>query len=89
MVIARSRITAQGQITVPAEVRRRLGIGAGAELEWAEVDHTMVVRRASRYTTAHIHRRLFPSGTPKRRSLEEMEAGIRGSVKRRNEGSRH
>jgi AbrB family looped-hinge helix DNA binding protein len=89
MVIARSKITAQGQITVPAEVRRRLGLGPGAELEWAEADHAMVVRRASRYTSADIHRRLFPSGPPKRRSLEEMEAGVRTSVKRRNESSRH
>jgi AbrB family looped-hinge helix DNA binding protein len=89
MVIARSRITAQGQITVPAEVRRRLGIGAGAELEWAEVDNAVVVRRAARFTSTDIHRRLFPSGPPKRRSLEEMEAGIRAAVKRRHEGSRH
>ena len=34
MRIAQSRVTAQGQISVPAEVRRRLGVGPGSILEW-------------------------------------------------------
>lgn len=30
MPIARSKVTAQGQISVPAEVRRKLGVGPGS-----------------------------------------------------------
>ncbi|HET9784582.1 MAG TPA: AbrB/MazE/SpoVT family DNA-binding domain-containing protein [Terriglobales bacterium] len=89
MVIARSRITAQGQITVPAEVRRRLGVEPGAELEWSVEDHRLMVRRASRFSSEEIHRRLFPAGPPRRRSLEEMEAGIGKAVRARDERSRH
>ena len=48
MTIARSKLTAQSQISVPAEVRRRLGIGPGSILEWEEEDEKIVVRRAGR-----------------------------------------
>jgi AbrB family looped-hinge helix DNA binding protein len=34
MPIAKSKVTAQGQISVPAEVRKKLGIGPGSTLEW-------------------------------------------------------
>ena len=36
MALAQSKVTAQGQISVPLEVRRRLGIGPGSILEWDE-----------------------------------------------------
>ena len=36
MAVARSKITSQGQISVPAEIRRRLGVGPGSMLEWVE-----------------------------------------------------
>jgi len=36
MALARSRLTAQGQISVPAEIRRKLGVGPGSVLEWHE-----------------------------------------------------
>jgi AbrB family looped-hinge helix DNA binding protein len=35
--IAESRVTAQGQISIPAEVRRRLGVGPGSVIEWVRV----------------------------------------------------
>jgi len=47
--LARSKITAQGQISVPAEVRRKLGIGPGSVLEWNEEGEKIVVRRSARY----------------------------------------
>jgi antitoxin PrlF len=49
MTLARSKITAQGQISVPAEVRRKLGIGPGSVLEWNEEGEKIVVRRSARY----------------------------------------
>lgn len=51
MALAKSKLTAQGQISVPAEVRQRLGIGPGSVLEWDEQDDQVVVRRAGRYTS--------------------------------------
>jgi antitoxin PrlF len=83
MTIARSRITAQGQISVPAEVRRKLGLRPGSILEWHEEGERVVVRRAGRYTFEDIHRSLFPKRPPKPRTIEEMKAGLRRYVKAR------
>jgi AbrB family looped-hinge helix DNA binding protein len=44
MTIAKSKLTAQGQISVPAEIRQRLGVGPGSVLEWDEQDDQVVVR---------------------------------------------
>jgi AbrB family looped-hinge helix DNA binding protein len=76
MPTATSRITAQGQISVPAEIRRKLGVGPGSILQWEERDGEIVVRRAGKYTFEDIHKALFPEGPPKPRTLEELKEGI-------------
>lgn len=66
MTIAKSKLTAQGQISVPVEIRQRLGIGPGSVLEWDEQDDQVIVRRAGRSTSEEIHKAVFPrvfSGT--------------------------
>lgn len=83
MAIAKSRLTAQGQISVPAEVRRKLGVGPGSVLEWHEQDDQVVVRRASRYTSQDIHRQLFPEGAADK-GRTEIKAGIRKYVRKRH-----
>ena len=81
--MARSKITAQGQISVPAAVRRKLGLRPGSILEWHEEGERVVVCRAGRYTFEDIHRALFPNRPPKARTIEEMKAGIPRYVKAR------
>ena len=83
MAIARSRITAQGQISVPADVRRRLGIGPGSVLEWEEDGGKIVVRRAGRFSSEDIHRMLFGARTVEKRTVEEMKEGIRRYTRKR------
>ncbi len=82
--IAESRITAQGQVSIPAEVRRRLGVGPGSVVEWGEDGERVVVRRAGRLSSAEVHEALFPGGAPGRRSLAELKAGIRAHVRKRH-----
>ena len=65
MSIAQSKITTQGQISVPAEVRKKLGVGPGSILEWDESNDQVVVRRAGRHTSIDIHEALFTDGLPK------------------------
>jgi len=67
-----SKVTAQGQISVPAEVRRKLGIGPGSILEWHSEGEHVVVRKAGRYSSEDIHKVLFAK-PPKRRSLAELK----------------
>jgi AbrB family looped-hinge helix DNA binding protein len=83
MAIAHSRLTAQGQISVPAAVRRKLGVGPGSTLEWHEEGEKIVVRRVGRFTSADLHAALFPR-PPRRRTLAGLKAGVRDYVKRRH-----
>jgi len=84
MALAHSKVTTQGQISVPAEVRRRLGVGPGAVLEWNEEGEKIVVRRSGRYSWEDVHRALFPDGPPKPRTLAELTRGIRQYVRERH-----
>ena len=83
MPLAYSKLTAQGQISVPAKVRRKLGIGPGSLLEWDAQGEKMVVRRVGRYTSEDVHRALFAT-TPRRRTLKELKEGIRKYVRGRH-----
>jgi AbrB family looped-hinge helix DNA binding protein len=84
MALAHSKLTAQGQISVPVEVRKKLGIGPGSILEWEEDGEKMVVRRSGRFTSEDIHRALFPKKAPAARTVAEMKEGIRQRARERN-----
>lgn len=83
MALAQSKVTAQGQISIPSDVRRKLGVGPGSILEWAEEGDQLVVRRAGRYTSGDIHNALFEGRTPTPRTLAELKAGISSHVRER------
>jgi AbrB family looped-hinge helix DNA binding protein len=82
MALAHSKLTAQGQISVPASVRRRLGVGPGSVLEWEAEGGQIVVRRAGRFSSEEVHRALFDKA-PKRRTLRELKEGLRRHVRAR------
>jgi AbrB family looped-hinge helix DNA binding protein len=83
MKLAQSRVTAQGQISVPAEVRKRLELVPGSVLEWDAEDDRITVRRVGRHTFEDLHRALFVQD-PRPRSLEELKEGIRQNVRARH-----
>ena len=84
MPLAQSKITAQGQTSIPLEVRRKLGVGPGSVLEWEENGETVVVRRSGRYTSEDVHRALFPKSKPTQHTLAELKESIRQNVKTRH-----
>ena len=84
MAIAHSRVTAQGQISVPSEIRRKLGVGPGSVLEWEEKDDEIIVRRAGRHSSADVHAALFPKGAPAPKSAEDIKEGIRANMRKRH-----
>lgn len=84
MTIAQSRVTSQGQISVPAEVRRKLGIGPGSVLEWEEQGELVLVRRAGRYSSQEIHRALFAGKAPASGSVAAMKEGVRRYIRKRH-----
>ncbi len=83
MPLAHSKLTAQGQISVPAAVRRRLGIGPGSLLEWETEGEKIVVRRAGRYTSEEVHQALFVTA-PRRQTLLTLKEGVRKYVRERH-----
>ena len=85
MALAHSKLTAQGQISVPAIVRRKLGIGPGSVLEWDDDGERVVVRRVGRYSSEDVHRSLFPT-RPQPRTLADLKAGVRQHIRKRHAG---
>ena len=82
--IAHSKLTAQGQVSVPAAVRRRLGVGPGGILEWDDTGGAIVVRKAERYSFEDLHHALYPKGAPKRKTLTQLKEGVRRYVRKRH-----
>jgi AbrB family looped-hinge helix DNA binding protein len=83
MANAQSRVTAQGQISVPAAIRRKLGIGPGSTLEWHEEGEKVVVRRVGTFSSAELHAAVF-SKPPRRRTLGDLKGGLKAHAKRRH-----
>jgi AbrB family looped-hinge helix DNA binding protein len=83
MAIAHSKLTAQSQISVPARVRQKLGVGPGSVLEWDDDGDRVVVRRAGRFTSEDLHRTLFPT-PPRTRTLAELKDGVSRYIKKRH-----
>ena len=72
----RSKVTAQGQISVPAAIRQKLGLSPGSVLEWEETEgNEVIVRRVGKFSSEDIHRAIFPT-PPKPRSLAELRAAV-------------
>jgi AbrB family looped-hinge helix DNA binding protein len=83
MALAHSKVTAQGQISVPKDVRRKLGVGPGSILEWDEDGGQIVVRRSARFSSEDIHRAVFAGKASAPRTVEDMKEGIRRRVRER------
>jgi AbrB family looped-hinge helix DNA binding protein len=83
MTLAKSKLTAQGQISVPVEIRKKLGVGPGSVLEWDEQNDEVVVRRAGRYSSEEIHQALF--ALPERVATSAaVKQGIRKYIRKRH-----
>ena len=79
-----SKLTAQGQISVPAEIRKKLGIGPGSAIEWEERDGEILVRRAGRYSSAEMHAAVFADELPTPKSLQDLKEGVRAHMRKKH-----
>jgi antitoxin PrlF len=85
MAIAKSRLTVQGQISVPAEVRKKLGLAPGSVIEWGEEEGKIVVRRAGGATWDDVHHAVFPEGPPSSaKTAQQMDEGIREHMRKKH-----
>lgn len=83
MALARSKLTSQGQISVPLAVRKHLGLAPGGSIEWVVEEGRIVVRRAGQYTSEEIHKALFPDGPPPQQKLKELKEGVRQYIRKK------
>ncbi len=84
MALARSRLTTQGQVSVPAEVRRKLGVGPRPLPEWTAEGNAIVVRQAGKYSSEDIQRALFGDVPADPRPLHDLKEGIRAHIRARH-----
>lgn len=84
MVLAQSRLTSQGQLSLPAKVRERLGVGPGSTVEWSEEGGVIVVRKKGSATFSDVRRALgLGPGTPAL-TPEGVDAAIARHLKRKH-----
>lgn len=85
MPLAHSKLTAQGQISIPAEIRKKLGVGPGSVLEWDEKNNEVIVRRAGRHSSADVHQALFPQGSlEQEKPSADVKEGIRKHIRHKH-----
>ena len=82
-----TKLTSQGQVSVPAAVRNHLHLIPGSVLVWTLEGDRIVVERAKRHNTAEVHKALFsegPQATGGIKKLGELKQGIRQHIQRRH-----
>lgn len=78
MSLAKSRITAQGQVSIPVAVMQQFGLAPGEVIEWESRDGQLTIRRAGQYTLADVRKALdLPKG------VHKTDADIREGIKAR------
>ena len=82
MAIVRSKLTGQGQISAPAEVCEKLGVGLGSVFVSDQQNDHGVVRRIGRYTSEDVHRALFSQEVGRKRPMDVKHA-IGKSIRKR------
>jgi AbrB family looped-hinge helix DNA binding protein len=88
MLHAQTKLTTQGQVSVPAAFRNLMGLTPGSILEWTQDGDTVRVRRAVKHSSLEVHQALFPQGsaTAPAKTLDELKQGIRQHMHLRHAG---
>ena len=87
-----TKLTTQGQVSVPAAVRKHLHLIPGSVLVWKQEGERVVVERAKRHGTAEVHQSLFGASpstaqrTSTAKTLTELKQGVRQYIQRRHAG---
>lgn len=86
MLKIQTKLTSQGQVSVPAAVRHLLGLTPGATVEWVQEGDKITVKRAVRSCSSDVHDALFPEGasTQPAKTLKELKQGIAQHMQRRH-----
>ncbi|NCN72202.1 MAG: AbrB/MazE/SpoVT family DNA-binding domain-containing protein [Betaproteobacteria bacterium] len=87
MLPIQTKLTSQGQVSVPAAVRSFLSLTPGSVLVWKEEAGRISVERAVRHNTADVHQALFGDAAEvPTKTAAELKQGIRQRMQRRYAG---
>ena len=86
MLQSQSKLTSQGQVSVPAAIRQALALTPGSMLVWMHEGGRVTVQRAARHSTVEVHTALFDDRATQaaRKTLAQLKQGIREHVKSRH-----
>ena len=86
MLKIQTKLTSQGQVSVPAAVRHVLGLTPGSAVEWLQEGSNIIVKRAVRNTSNDVHAALFGHGDlpVPAKTLAELKQGIAQHMQRRH-----
>jgi bifunctional DNA-binding transcriptional regulator/antitoxin component of YhaV-PrlF toxin-antitoxin module len=80
MGLAQSRITAQGQVSIPVSVMRMFGLAPGEVITWKIQDGQLLIEKAGQYSLKDVRAALaLPKGAPK--TDEELREGIKARMR--------
>jgi antitoxin PrlF len=90
MLQIQTKLTSQGQVSVPAAVRNSLNLTPGSMLVWKEEAGRISVERAVLHSTSEVHQALFDdelaAAPAAAKTPEELKQGIRQLMKRCHAG---
>lgn len=85
MSLAQSKITAQGQVSIPVSVMRLFGLAPGEIITWDTLDGRLVIEKTGRYSLADVREALkLPEGVAKRD--EEIREGLKARMRTKHAG---
>lgn len=86
MLKIQTKLTSQGQVSVPAAVRHMLGLTPGSAVEWLQEGSNIIVKRAVRSTSSDVHSALFAAdySPGPAKTLAELKQGVARHMQRRH-----
>ena len=80
MILAQSKITAQGQVSIPVAVMRQFGLVPGEIITWDVLEGRLVIQRAGQYSLEDVQQALqIPPGA--RKSDEQIREGLKARIR--------
>lgn len=80
MNIGKSRITNQGQVTIPVSVMRLFGLAPGEVIEWEQQDGNLVVQKSGQFSLADIQKALRISADI-HKTDDQIREGLKARVR--------
>lgn len=85
MSIAQSKITAQGQVSIPVSVMRQFGLAPGEIINWMTLEGHLIIEKAGQYLLADVQEVIkLPKGLCK--SDGEIREGIKARIRTKHAG---